>query len=72
MVLDPFAGTGTSVLMAHALGRIGIGVDMSADYCRLAQWRTTDPGQLAAALEVEKPPVQVDNQGDMLALLGDL
>jgi hypothetical protein len=71
VVLDPFSGTGTTALVAHALGRIGIGVDMSADYCRLAQWRTTDPGQLAAALEVEKPPKQLDGQDDLLALLGD-
>jgi hypothetical protein len=55
-VLDPFGGTGTTALVAHALGRHGISVDMSADYCRLAAWRTTDPGQLAAAMQVEKPP----------------
>ena len=34
---------------------------MSADYCRLAEWRTNDPGQMAAALQVEKPdPVSPD------------
>jgi DNA modification methylase len=55
LVLDPFGGTGTTALVAHAYGRHGISVDMSADYCRLAAWRTSDPGQLAAALEVEKP-----------------
>jgi hypothetical protein len=72
VILDPFSGTGTTALVAHALGRVGVGVDMSADYCRLAQWRTADPGQLAAALEVEKPPVQVDGQDDLLALLGEM
>lgn len=56
VVLDPFGGTGTTALVAHALGRHGISVDMSADYCRLAAWRATDPGQLAAAMQVEKPP----------------
>lgn len=55
VVLDPFSGTGTTALVAHALGRRGVGVDMSSDYCRLARWRTTDPGQLAAAMQVEKP-----------------
>ncbi len=49
LVLDPFGGTGTTALVAHALGRHGISVDMSADYCRLAAWRTTDPTQLARA-----------------------
>src|SRR5690606_9937342 len=41
VVLDPFGGTGTTALVAHALGRHGISVDRSADYCRLAQWRTS-------------------------------
>jgi DNA modification methylase len=61
VVLDPFGGTGTTALVAKMLGRTGVSVDMSADYCRLAQWRTNDPGQMAAALQVEKPaPVHVN------------
>ena len=40
VVLDPFGGTGTTALMASLLGRTGITVDRSADYCRIAQWRT--------------------------------
>lgn len=70
-VLDPFGGTGTTALVAHALGRTGISADMSADYCRLAQWRTSDPEQLAAALQVDKPAKQLDGQDDLLALLAD-
>lgn len=62
VVLDPFGGTGTTALVASALGRHGISVDRSADYCRLARWRTTDPGQRAAAMQVEKPPQQLDGQ----------
>lgn len=57
VVLDPFGGTGTTALVAKALGRHGISVDMSADYSRLATWRTNDPGQMAAAMQVEKPAV---------------
>jgi hypothetical protein len=38
---------------------------MSADYCRLATWRTTDPGELAKAMRVEKPPKQLDGQADL-------
>lgn len=49
VVLDPFGGTGTTALVASVLGRDAISVDMSADYCRLAQWRTTDPKQRAKA-----------------------
>ena len=57
VVLDPFMGTGTTLVVARALGRNSIGVDLSADYCRLAQWRINNPQQLAAALQVEKPDV---------------
>jgi DNA modification methylase len=64
-VLDPFGGTGTTALVAHALGRHGISVDLSSDYCRLARWRTSDPAELARALEVEKPPKQVDGQAEL-------
>lgn len=39
VVLDPMCGTGTTIGVAHKLGRHAIGVDLSADYCRLAEWR---------------------------------
>jgi site-specific DNA-methyltransferase (cytosine-N4-specific) len=55
VVLDPFGGTGTTALVAKALGRHGISVDMSADYCRLAEWRTNDPAQLAKVQGRPKP-----------------
>lgn len=45
VVLDPFGGTGTTALVAWAHGCHGVSNDLSADYCRLAQWRTTDPKQ---------------------------
>jgi DNA modification methylase len=47
VIVDPFGGTGTTALVAKALGRHGISVDMSADYGRLARWRTNDLDQLA-------------------------
>ena len=47
VVLDPFCGTGTVPLVASVLGRHGIGVDLSRDYLRLAQWRVNDPAQRA-------------------------
>lgn len=69
VVLDPFGGTGTTSLVAKALGRHGVSVDMSQDYCRLAEWRTTDPGQIAKAMRVEKPPKQADGQADLFGYL---
>lgn len=67
-VLDPFGGTGTTALVAHALGRHGISNDMSADYCRLAGWRTTDPKQQAKAArrEYQPPREQAEGQLDLL------
>lgn len=65
VVLDPFGGTGTSALVADVLGRTGITIDRSADYCRLARWRTTDPGERARALGVPKPPPVPDGQGSL-------
>ena len=47
VVLDPFAGTGTVPMVARALGRTGIGVDLSADYLRLARWRVFQSGHAA-------------------------
>lgn len=68
IILDPFGGTGTTALLAHALGRHGITIDRSADYCRLAAWRTSDRGELARALEVPKPPPVVDGQGSLFEM----
>ena len=68
VVLDPFGGTGTTALVAHALGRHGISNDMSADYCRLAGWRTSDPKQQAKAArrEYQPPREQTEGQLDLL------
>jgi DNA modification methylase len=65
IVLDPFGGTGTTALVASMHGRTGISVDRSADYCRLAAWRTADPGERAKALQVPKPPPTPEGQMDL-------
>lgn len=50
VVLDPFGGTGTTAMVARSLGRIGISLDLSMDYARLARWRILESGQGAKAL----------------------
>jgi DNA modification methylase len=70
VILDGFGGTGTTALVAHVMGRHGITIDLSADYCRLAAWRTTDPGQLAQAALVEKPPAQTVGQDTLFEVTG--
>lgn len=44
VVLDVFGGTGTTALVAETLGRTGISLDLSADYCNLARWRIEESG----------------------------
>lgn len=65
VVVDPFGGTGTTALVADVLGRTGITIDRSADYCRLARWRTADPGERARALGVPKPPPVLEGQASL-------
>ena len=71
VVLDPFGGTGTVALVAEAEGRIGWHVELSQDYCRLARWRTSDPGERARARQVDKPPPVPDDMDSLLDLLGE-
>lgn len=49
VVLDPLGGAGTTALAAMVSGRVGVSVDLSADYCQIARWRVGDPTQLAKA-----------------------
>ena len=44
VILDPFCGTGTVPMVARSLDRVGIGVELSRDYCRLAEWRVFRSG----------------------------
>lgn len=51
VVLDPFGGTGTTAGVARVLGRVGVSVDLSSDYCRLARWRIEESGHFRKALQ---------------------
>jgi DNA modification methylase len=71
VVLDPFGGTGTTALAASVLGRIGVTADRSADYCRVAAWRTQDSGERCRVIGAPRPPRQAVGQ-DALFSLSDL
>ncbi len=43
VVLDPFSGAGTTVMVSENLGRIGIGCELSAKYCRMSVRRINRP-----------------------------
>jgi DNA modification methylase len=39
LVIDPFFGSGTTGVVANELGRDCIGIDINAEYCRMARRR---------------------------------
>jgi len=41
-VLDPFLGSGTTLVAAQRLGLEGVGIDINPDYCKLAQKRLNE------------------------------
>ncbi len=42
VVLDPFAGSGTTLAVAASIGRIGVGCELNPDYVTLAEKRIAD------------------------------
>ncbi|MHA2365804.1 MAG: DNA methyltransferase [Candidatus Hodarchaeales archaeon] len=42
IALDPYAGSFTSGLIAHQLGRFGVGIEINDDYCNLAIKKAQD------------------------------
>lgn len=41
IIMDPFMGSGTTAIAATQLGRIYIGIELSPEYCKMAQERLT-------------------------------
>jgi DNA modification methylase len=78
VILDPFGGTGTVAMVAKQMGRVGISVDLSADYCRLAEWRIFEDGagldevrrQIEdGAIDPHQIPVDLPLEGTLFSLL---
>lgn len=42
-VLDPFAGSGTTLMVARQLGRKSVGIELNPDYCDITVKRIGDP-----------------------------
>lgn len=52
-VLDPFAGTGTTLLAASRIGRNSMGIEIDPDYAQMAANRLREQGDLLAPCSVE-------------------
>ena len=55
-VLDPFSGSGTTMLAAMAAGRNSIGVEIDPEYCKAAVRRLTDDRSIFANVLIEFEP----------------
>jgi len=51
VVLDPFCGSGTVLVVAHKLGRYWIGIDQKPEYCEMARRRLEKVGAFSRRLE---------------------
>ena len=74
VVLDPFGGTGTTAMVARALGRYPVHLDLSADYLRLARWRVYESGHAAKTVTRTNGERRGAGRGDLVnmpAVTGD-
>jgi len=66
VVLDPFAGSGTTCVAARRLGRRYVGIELNPDFCRLAQHRIISTPVRPVIMSGRRPD---DRPGAQLSLL---
>jgi modification methylase len=65
-VLDPFCGTGTTMIAALRYGRNGIGIDIEPEYCRMAaRYLKKEGSNLFINTELIFEKMMADNSGQM-------
>ncbi len=63
-VLDPFCGTGTTMIAALRNGRNSIGIDIEPEYCRMAvRYLKTESSSLFSDVELKFEGIYSDNFG---------
>jgi len=63
VVLDPFAGSGTTLAVAKVLGRDSVGIELNPEYIALAEERIAQAG--VAKAKVKKKPRVAAEQGSL-------
>ena len=58
-IVDPFAGAGTTLLVADQLGRDAIGVELNPEYAAMIERRIATNAPMFAEVETVPVPVQV-------------
>jgi site-specific DNA-methyltransferase (adenine-specific) len=63
LVLDPFMGSGTTAIVAQALKRDFIGIDISSDYCKMADKRV-EQNKAQSEVKIYAQMGLLDNNND--------
>ncbi|MBW1720382.1 MAG: site-specific DNA-methyltransferase, partial [Deltaproteobacteria bacterium] len=72
-VLDPFCGTGTTMIAALQYERNSIGIDIDPEYCRMAaRYLKKESSNLFLNTELIFEKMITDNLGHMQGQIGDV
>ena len=72
LVLDPFMGSGTTAVAAKRLGRDYLGIEISPEYCALAEQRITLDSSGASSFQaVRRTPRKSKTPTQQMAIFGE-
>jgi len=67
VILDPFAGSGSTIVTAEKMGKTGVGVELSQEYAALANQRIADVARLAVEQDESLPaPTRTEQKSHVI------